>query len=166
MAAGWLRPAQIARAWFCRDPADWLPVDEAEQAFRPTWCAEQGIPPLACGPGPLARDEDGELYLAYQRELWCHKVMPDDNSAPDCAGYFAEQDSQYRKDWDKARKDAIAALPDRNLSGVDLRKAKMSGARHGRCEPLRGADGAGALVGGANGGGAPLEGADGGGEPH
>ena len=54
-----LLPARLQFVAFVETPPDWLPRDEAEQTYRPTWCADQGIPLLACGPGPLARDEDG-----------------------------------------------------------------------------------------------------------
>lgn len=127
---GWLRPAQLEGVVFVDTPPDWLPRNEAEQVFRPTWCAARGIASLACGPGPLAQDQDVKpACLAYQRLTWCRKVMGDETSAEDCAGFFSDLAGQYRAAWRKARRDALDRLPGRDLSGTDLRRADLSEAR-------------------------------------
>jgi hypothetical protein len=128
-----LRPAQLQDVVFVETPPDWLPHDEAEQVFRREWCATQGIARLACGPGPLARDYEGEKiespgFLPQQRVHWCREVI-DEATLEECNAFFAELDEIYSNDWRKTRKDAVDALPTRDLSGADLRNADLMGAQ-------------------------------------
>lgn len=154
-----LRPAQLEDMIFVETPPGWLPRNEAEQVFRREWCADQGIPALACGPGPLARDDGGDRvaapeFLPLQRRHWCRTVIDDADPEEDCTAMFAELDARYQKDWRRARDNAIDALPDRVLFGEDLRKADLRRAR------LEGADLRWALMEAADLTEAQMEGAD------
>lgn len=164
-----LKPAQLQGVVFVETPQSWLPYDEAEQAFRREWCADQGIPPLACGPGPLARDDEGDRveepeFLPQQRRHWCRTLIDKVSSEKECTAIFAELDEWYQRNWRKARKNAIKALPARVLSGDDLRKADLRGARLEGTNlseaRLEGADLRWARMEGANLDEARLEGAD------
>ncbi len=152
-----LRPAQLKGVVFVETPADWLPRDEAEQVFRKRWCTELAIPKLACGLGPLARDDRGDRQkipdeLPFQREKWCQAELGKNPQA--CARFFVDLDQNYTNVWTKARRESIAALPRRDLQGVDLRGADLFGAR------LEGADLIGARIEGADLRSARIEGAD------
>ncbi|SMX49447.1 pentapeptide repeat-containing protein [Maliponia aquimaris] len=136
---GLLRPAQLAGVSFVETPPDWRPRDEAEQLFRPKWCAGEDIPMLACGPGPLARDDVGEPlpepeHQAYQRNLWCEELMGTDIPESACLQIFDDLNTRYVAAWKKARKDALAALPQRKLAKADLRRAVLAGARMNRVD--------------------------------
>lgn len=154
-----LRPAQLQGVVFVATPPDWLPYDEAQHVFRREWCADQGIIRQACGPGPLARDDEGERiaappYLAYQRARWCRNVMGKDMSEADCTAYFRQLDEKYRATWPKARSNALERLPERDLTRVDLRRANLREAH------MESAKLWGARMGGADLLGVRMEGAD------
>jgi hypothetical protein len=151
-----LRPANLQDVVFVETPPDWLPRDEAEQVFRREWCAQKGIPKAACGPGPLARDAAGDRIKVAEddrvpRSRWCREKWGKDRQA--CIAFFATLAQKYAAAWAQARENALAALPVRDLSGVDLRGANLRGAR------LEGADLFKARMEGANLSEARMEGA-------
>jgi len=158
-----LVPANLAGVAFVETPPGWLPRDEAEMVFRPAWCQAQGLGNLTCGPGPLAAIESPR-FLAYQRKLWCQQILPSDAAEDACDDYFAALDTDYSRDWETARADALAALPKRDLSSLDLRHANLRQARlEGadlRAARLEGADLRVARLDGANLSEARLEGAN------
>ncbi|WP_425073109.1 pentapeptide repeat-containing protein [Sagittula sp. S175] len=153
------RPAKLSNVEFVETPRGWLPYDEAQQVFRAQWCTDQGIPHLACGPGPLARDKDGDSVdpnpiLARHQALWCTQLLGKDDTPEDCSAQIAQEDERYAASWERRHKDALAALPPRSLSDLDLRRAHLWEAR------LEGANLQGARLEGAILGRARLEGAD------
>ena len=164
-----LVPANLANVVFVETPPDWLPYDQAEQVFRRAWCADKGIAPLACGVGPLARDANGDRLadtaaLPYQQAQWCLQTYGPGTSAETCSAEFAALNKPYSEAWQDARAAAIAKLPKRDFTNIDLRRANLSGARIEGADltlaRMEGADLSAVRMEGANLFGARMDGAD------
>ncbi|WP_299905230.1 pentapeptide repeat-containing protein [uncultured Paracoccus sp.] len=150
-----LATADLEGAVLVEPPDDWLRRDRAEQRYRFSWCANQGLSPLTCGPGPVADDVQPE-YLSHQRQIWCDTVLPPKarGDGAVCISHFKVLDQYYVIDWNISRSDALVVLPRRNLNETDLRRANLLGAW------LEGADLWQARLEGANLSWARLEGAN------
>lgn len=149
-----LASAQLSGTVFVVKPVNWRDFQSARADFRVTWCKNEGILPEVCGPAQDA----GAVLPAYQddaRQMWCIERFPDPKERDNkCLDEFRSLEDRFSRDWLSERSATIAALPRRELPGLDLRTANLSFAQ------LQGADLSEARMEGAKLIGAQMEGAD------
>ena len=159
-----LAAANLSGEILVEKPADWRGFQTAKAEFRVKFCNNHGMKAEVCGlaPGAFADPANGPPFQAYQRLQWC-KVTFDlkdsANDSPDaleraCSDHFARLDAQFHRDWRTERTAMLTALPNRLLSGHDLRHANLSFAQ------MEGAVLNSAQMEGANLSGAQMEGAE------
>lgn len=127
---GFLARAQLAGVQFSQTPPDWQDYDQAERAFRKSWCVENGLNQFACGPGPYS-DQRPHWSMYQQRWTWCKTNFPEAPVMKEqiCEAEFLQKGKNYRKAWKETRRQSLTAFPSRDLSGLDLRNAGLWNAR-------------------------------------
>ncbi len=100
-------------------PPDWRTPEVARRAFRETWCKSEGLEMKVCGHLTDA-DTLQPANILGDRLTWCAAHT---TAIEDCPATFADKDTAFRLAWEDERRSTIAALPDLDLTGRDLRGA-------------------------------------------
>lgn len=124
-----LIPAQLAGTVFVETPSGWLDHDQARHAFWLQECKAEGLTPSLCG-HRLNPDAEYAANMANLRAEWCAKTLGlhGAETAKSCEEFFNALSARIAGDWKSARQNDLDALPDRDLSEVDLRFADLSAA--------------------------------------
>lgn len=130
-------------------PPEHADLDTARHRYRTEWCQRNGLPPAICGGNPAASEKAVEV-LWQARERWCAEA-----GFSDCRAHFGTLNDDFdNREWPAFRTAMIAAIDKPDLSGKDLRAARLADA------DLSGIDLSTAYLAGANLFRARLEGAN------